>query len=148
MNDTDYMHLTLRMAEQAAAQNEVPVGCLITYQHQIIAQAYNQSIACHDPTAHAEILALRQAGQYLKNYRLLHTTLYVTLEPCAMCIGAMIHARIQRLVFAAPDSKTGMVVSGGKLLAPAYCNHRIEYISGVLAEQSSLLLKQFFKNRR
>jgi len=148
VNDQDFMAEALAQATQGYSKKEVPVGCVITLNDQIIAQAYNQPITTNDPTAHAEIVALRQAGKQLKNYRLLNTTLYVTLEPCAMCVGAMIHARIKRLVFAADDPKTGMVCSCGTLLNTKGINHAIVWDKGILKNQSTILLKNFFKERR
>lgn len=138
----------LAQAKRGYSKGEVPVGCVITFNNQIIAQAYNQPITTNDPTAHAEIVALRKAGDYLKNYRLLNTTLYVTLEPCAMCVGAMIHARIQRVVFAADDPKTGMICSCGTLLNAKGMNHTIAWERGILQAESARLLKKFFKKRR
>lgn len=129
-------------------KGEVPVGCVITLNDDIIAQAYNQPITTNDPTAHAEIVALRSAGKHLKNYRLLNTTLYATLEPCAMCVGAMVHARIKRLVFAADDPKTGMICSCGMLLNAKGITHTIEWEKGILKDESATLLKQFFRKRR
>lgn len=147
-SDQYYMAEALTLAEDAYDQGEVPVGCVITLSDDIIAKAYNQPIKQNDPTAHAEILALRQAGLHLNNYRLTNTTLYVTLEPCAMCLGAMIHARIHRLVFAAHDPKTGMVCSCGTLLDAAHFNHHIQWKAGILTDKSSQLLKRFFSERR
>jgi len=138
----------LKLAQQAQDAGEVPVGAVIVRHEQIIGSGYNQPIETHDPSAHAEMVALRNAGQCLKNYRLLHTTLYVTLEPCIMCAGAMIHARIKRLVFGARDAKTGS--AGGKLdvLHGALFNHEIEVSADILGEQCGALLKDFFKQKR
>jgi tRNA(adenine34) deaminase len=148
VTDQEYMAKALALANQAYLSGEVPIGCIMTRNDQIIAEAYNQPISRNDPTAHAEILALRQAGEHLHNYRLIDTTLYVTLEPCAMCVGAMIHARIKRLVFAASDPKTGMVLSCGALLNAKGINHSIIWEKGVLENESSALLKKFFKEKR
>lgn len=146
--DLIYMREALLLAKKAALQNEVPVGAVLVHENKIIARGFNQPILRHDPTAHAEIIALRSAGEYLKNYRFLNTTLYVTLEPCAMCVGAILHARIQRLVFGANDPKTGAVVSIAKLLDLPNLNHRINYIGGVFAQESQDLLQSFFLTRR
>ena len=142
------MRLALDLAKRAEAQNEVPVGAVIVHNDTLIAEAYNQSIADHDPTAHAEIVALRQAGQTLQNYRLCDTTLYVTLEPCAMCLGAMIHARIARLVFGAYDQKSGAVESAFSLFDQVHFNHQFKWQGGVLEQECSTMLSAFFKRRR
>lgn len=149
-SDTDrhWMEQALVLADRAQALGEVPVGAVLVQSDQIIGQGYNCPIARHDPTAHAEINALRTAGAHLGNYRLTGSTLYVTLEPCAMCVGAMIHARIARLVFAATEPKTGAVCSATSLLAAQYHNHRIQVESGLLANVSAEKLRQFFKQRR
>ena|SRR3990167_7020282 len=137
----------LLLAHQAKSQGEVPVGAIIVYENQIIARGYNQAIASHDPTAHAEIVALRVAAKKLNNYRLLNTTLYITLEPCVMCFSALIHARIKKLVFGCADPKAG-AISVFNLANHAGFNHRIEYEEGVLADECSQLLKDFFIQRR
>ena len=141
------MQLALDLAKQAASQGEVPVGAVVVKNGKVIGQGFNQPITNCDPTAHAEILALRNAAKALNNYRLLNTTLYVTLEPCTMCAGAMLYTRIQRLVFGASDFKTGAVGSVFDLYSHHW-NHRIEYTSEVLAEPCRLLLQAFFKKRR
>lgn len=142
------MQQALQLADTAANCGEVPVGSLVVMQDQVLGSAYNQPISTRDPTAHAEILALRAAAVTLNNYRLLDTTLYVTLEPCAMCCGAMVHARIKRLVFGAFDKKTGAVTSVIKLLDEPYLNHRITHQGGILAEACAQRLSSFFKQRR
>jgi tRNA(adenine34) deaminase len=147
-DDKKWMRLALQYARQAEQEGEVPVGAVIVKDKSLLAFGYNQSITHHDPSAHAEIQALRRAGQELKNYRLLDTTIYVTLEPCAMCLGAILHARVGRLVFAASDPRSGAVHSVFQIADAAEMNHRLDYYGGVLAEESSCLLKSFFKQRR
>lgn len=147
-NDEKWMRQALLLAQNAQTQNEVPVGAVIVHENCVIAEGWNQPIAQHDPTAHAEIVALRQAAKALKNYRLTDATLYVTLEPCAMCIGAMIHARVKRLVFGALDPRAGALASVFKIADEARLNHRIAWEGGVLAQPCSDILKAFFKARR
>ena len=143
------MQRALELARAAESQGEVPVGAVIvSADGELIAEAANGPIALNDPTAHAEVLALRQAGNSLRNYRLLGCTLYVTLEPCAMCAAAMVHARIARLVYGADDPKTGACGSTLDVLGAPGMNHTIEVESGVLAAASAGLLKAFFQNRR
>ena len=142
------MQQALAEAHQAEAEGEVPVGAIIVRGDEIIARAHNQPIGLNDPTAHAEILALRFAGERLGNYRLSDCDLYVTLEPCAMCAAAMVHARIRRLVYAAADPKAGAVRSTLQLLDTPSLNHRVEVASGLLAEESAALLQRFFSLRR
>ncbi len=146
--DEHWMQHALQLARQAAQQGEVPVGAVIVRDDTIIGQGYNQPISNHDPSAHAEIIALRDAGQNTKNYRLIETTLYVTLEPCVMCIGAILHARINTLVFGATDSKRGAVCSALQLSHAEFSNHHVEWKSGVLEKSSSGLLSAFFQARR
>lgn len=149
--DMFWMRHALLLAEEAEARSEVPVGALLVYDGQCIAAASNSSIADNDPTAHAEILALRMAGLKLNNYRLLQSILYVTLEPCPMCAGAMVHARVSRLVYAARDPRTGSSGDEGSafnLLQTTQLNHRCEVTGGVLAEESALLLRRFFQAKR
>ncbi len=147
-DDKRWMAYAIVLAEKAAALGEVPVGALLVLDNKVIGEAWNQPIGTSDPTAHAEILALRQGAAYLNNYRLLNTTLYATLEPCAMCAGAMVHARIQRLVFGAPDPKTGAAGSVFNLLQDERLNHRVICEGNVLAEACGELLRNFFKERR
>lgn len=147
-SDEYWMQQALQLAHIAAAKGEVPVAAVLVKNNEFITQAYNQSIITHDPCAHAEILALRQAGAQLNNYRLLHTTLYVTLEPCCMCASAMVHARIQRLVYAADDPKTGAAGSVFNLVNNTAFNHSIAVTRGVLLAPCSTLLQQFFQARR
>ena len=146
--DQDFMAQALELAAQAAQIGEVPVGALVVHEGQIIGQGYNQTISAHDPCAHAEIMALRQAAQSIGNYRLSGCDLYVTLEPCTMCVGAIIHARIQRLVYAATEPKAGAVASQLQLLLLPHYNHIVQVESGVMADQSSTMLSNFFKQRR
>jgi tRNA(adenine34) deaminase len=143
-----WMAKALELAERAQAAGEVPVGALIVKDNQVIGQGYNQPIANHDPSAHAEIIALRDAGQTTNNYRLVDTTLYVTLEPCAMCAMAMVHARVKTIVFATKEPRTGAGGSLYQLLQHQGHNHQIEIIEGVLQQQSSQMLKTFFKQKR
>lgn len=148
MNDADYMKLALELAQQAADAGEVPVGALVVKDGEIVGRGYNQPISGADPSAHAEMVALRDAAQHLGNYRLVGCTLYVTLEPCAMCTGAIQHARIARLVFGASDPKTGACGSVVNLMAEEKLNHHCEVTSGVLAEQCGSILSGFFAARR
>jgi tRNA(adenine34) deaminase len=146
--DEDFMGQALDLAREAAAAGEVPVGALVVIEGQVVGRGFNQPILRNDPTAHAEIIALRDAGQRLGNYRLPGATLYVTLEPCAMCSGAIMHARIARLVFGAADPKTGAVGSVIDLFAEARLNHHATVEGGVLADTCSRLLSDFFAARR
>ena len=146
--DEQAMRIALDQAHNAWLAGEVPVGAVIMRQGQVIATGYNRPITTHDPTAHAEIVALRHAAQLLSNYRLPECELYVTLEPCAMCAMALMHARFKRVVFAATDPKTGVAGSVIDLFANRQLNHHTEIIGGVLAEASSQMLKQFFAERR
>jgi len=146
--DAFWMEKALLLAQEAELNDEVPVGSLIVVEGKCIAAACNAPIALNDPTAHAEILALRAAGQLLDNYRLTGATLYVTLEPCAMCAGAMVHARIARVVFATPDPRTGACGSVFNILQSSSLNHQCVLTSDVLAEESAQLLQRFFRGRR
>lgn len=146
--DERFMRLAMALAEQAAQAGEVPVGAVVVKDGVIIGQGRNAPIANHDPSAHAEILALREAAQHLGNYRLVDCTLYVTLEPCAMCSGAIQHARIARLVFGAKDPKTGCCGSVLNLMAETKLNHHTEVAGGVLAEECGARLSAFFSARR
>ncbi|WP_047684006.1 MULTISPECIES: tRNA adenosine(34) deaminase TadA [Xenorhabdus] len=147
-SDEYWMCRAMDLAMQAQAQGEIPVGALLVADNKIIAEGYNLPITDHDPTAHAEIIALRRGGAQLKNYRLLNTTLYVTLEPCVMCAGAMIHSRIQRLVYGASDMKTGAAGSLVDILRHPGMNHQIKITGGVLGQECSTMLSAFFKQRR
>ncbi len=146
--DRHWMGEALLLARQAAEAGEVPVGAVLVHGGRLIGSGWNRPIVTSDPTSHAEIHALRDAASRLGNYRLVDTTLYVTLEPCVMCVGAMVHARVARLVYAAPEPKTGAVQSRFRLLEPGLHNHRVEVQEGVLAEESAELLRSFFRARR
>lgn len=147
--DVVWMEQALAAAREAGVVGEVPVGAVIVAPSgELLARAANAPIALHDPTAHAEILALRAAGQAQRNYRLPGCTLYVTLEPCAMCVGALVHARIARLVYGAADPKAGACGSAFDLAGGTTLNHRIEVTSGVRAEEGAALLREFFGARR
>lgn len=148
MDDESWMRYALDLARTAAEHNEVPVGAVLVREGEIVGEGWNRPIEARDPTAHAEIVAMRAAGQRMQNYRLPGTTLYVTLEPCSMCVGAMIHARIQRLVFGAFDPKTGAAGSVFDLLQAPQHNHRVECRAGVLQEPCGTLLSNFFRARR
>ncbi len=148
LSDEDWMRHALMLARRTAEAGEVPVGAVLIQDGNIIGEGWNHPIAAHDPTAHAEIAALRAGALTLNNYRLASTTLYVTLEPCVMCVGAMVHARIARLVFGAYDPKTGAAGSVFDLVAATQHNHRIELRGGVLAEECGALLSEFFRARR
>ena len=147
-DDNYWMREALSLAKHASVKKEVPVGSVIVYEDEIIGSGWNQPISQNDPSAHAEIVALRDAAKNRKNYRLPDTTMYVTLEPCVMCVGALIHARVKRLVFGAKDPKTGAVGSVFDLLSDTRHNHSIEVTRGVLEEDCSMLLKIFFQQRR
>ena len=143
-----WMQQALLLAEKAQEIGEVPVGAILVKDNKIIGQGFNQPISKNDPSAHAEILALREAGQTLQNYRLVGTTMYVTLEPCAMCAMAMVHARIKALVFATSEPRTGAAGSLYQLVQNSGHNHQIEMVEDVLQQESSEMLKRFFKARR
>jgi tRNA(adenine34) deaminase len=147
-SDELWMEEALREAQRALAMGEVPVGAIVVQEGRIIGRGRNQSIAAHDPTAHAEMLALREAGPAIGNYRLLDCDLYVTVEPCAMCSGAITHARIRRLIYGAEDAKAGAVRSMLQVLNHPKMNHHVEVTSGVLAARCMDLLQTFFRARR
>ena len=147
-SDLTFMSRALELAREAEAAGEVPVGCVIVRDGEILAEGWNRPIRTRDPTAHAEMVALRAAAAASDSYRLTGTTLYVTLEPCAMCAGAMVHARVQRLVFAATDPRAGAAGSVFNVVQHPALNHRIECTGGVLAEECEALLKDFFVARR
>ncbi len=146
--DEKWIEHALRLADKAEEIGEVPVGAVLVHDDGLIAEGWNRPISTNDPTAHAEIMCLRAGAQKQQNYRLPNTTLYVTLEPCPMCVGAMIHARISRVVFGAYDPKTGAAGSAINLLNDSSHNHQIKVEGGVCADQCSENLRQFFKNRR
>ena len=147
-SDTDYMQRAVALARRAAARGEVPVGALVVRGSEIIGEGANCPIGQHDPTAHAEIEALRAAGRALGDYRLTGATLYVTLEPCIMCASAIVHARIDRVVFGAWDPKAGAAGSIADVFAIPQLNHRVDVFGGVLAEECATLLSEFFRARR
>jgi len=147
-NDEKWMALAIKQAVKADTEGEVPVGAVIVKDGQLIAQAHNQPISTNDATAHAEIQLLRTAGKLQKNYRLIDTTIYVTLEPCAMCLGAMMHARIKRMVYGASDPKTGVCGSHVDLTSESFFNHEMEISGGILEQECKELLQSFFKSRR
>lgn len=146
--DLLFMRRAHELALQAQAAGEVPVGAVVVHEGIIIGEGWNQPIGLHDPSAHAEMLALRAAATRLQNYRLTGTTLYVTLEPCAMCAGAMVHARVGRLVYAAPDPRAGAAGTIFNITQHAALNHRLVVQGGVMAEECSAMLKNFFQARR
>ena len=147
-NHQQWMKRALELAHHAEAIGEVPVGAVLVKGNKIIGEGFNQPITTHDPSAHAEIIALRNAGQALQNYRQIETTLYVTLEPCAMCAMAIVHARVGRVVFATRDPRTGAAGSLYQLLQHEGHNHQVEIIEGVMQKQSAELLQNFFRNKR
>ncbi len=147
-SDFYFMRQALALAEAAAQCGEVPVGAVLVHEGRVIGCGSNRPIASHDPSAHAEIVALREGARRLDNYRLLNCTLYVTLEPCIMCAGAIIHARIQRLVYGTRDPKTGAAGSVFDIFGSGRVNHVVAVEGGLLAEESAALLKAFFKTRR
>lgn len=147
-SDLDYMRLALDEARACAEAGEVPIGAVLVRDDKVIARSGNRTIRDNDPTGHAEIVVLREAAQTLANYRLADTTLYVTLEPCSMCAGAMIQARVPSLVYGADDPKGGAVRSCFEVLSHPRLNHRVEVVFGILADESAALLQSFFSARR
>ena len=147
-SDADYMDLALAEARKAESVNEVPVGAVVISEGAVIGSGYNQPVSGADPTAHAEIIALRQAARHQRNYRLSNATMYCTVEPCIMCAGAMIHARIDRLVFGTPDLKAGSAGSIYNVLSDPRLNHSVDVISGVREDECASLLRDFFAKRR
>ena len=147
-DDLKWMQRAYELAQKAKEQDEVPVGAVIVHENKIIGEGWNQPISSNDPTVHAEIIALRQAGQALNNYRLPDATMYVTLEPCAMCAGALIHARLAKLIYAADDPKTGACGSVFNLLQTSELNHKVEIEKGVMKEECRSLIQGFFKEKR
>ncbi len=146
--DFEWMQHALTLAHKAEAAGEVPVGAVIVKDNALIAEGWNQPISSHDATSHAEIMAMREAGRKLRNYRLVDTTVYVTLEPCSMCVGAMIHARVARVVYAAPEPRTGALGGAFNLLEANQHNHIFDIAAGVMAAESKALLQNFFRSRR
>lgn len=147
-DDLKFMQAALELAARAEVEGEVPVGALVVRDGEILGRGWNRPISGCDPTAHAEIIALREAASKIANYRLSDCTLYVTIEPCTMCAGAIVHARVKHLVFGAPEPKAGVVLSNGQLLDRDNLNHRVSYEGGVLAEECSGMISAFFKRRR
>ena len=145
-----WMRQAIEQAKQAANQNEIPIGAVLVdlESGELLSEGYNQPISSSDPTAHAEIVVLRQASNRRKNYRLAATALYVTVEPCTMCVGALMHARISLLVFGAREPKAGVVVSQKQLLEESFYNHRLNYLEGIMAEECGALLTDFFEKKR
>lgn len=146
--DQQYMRMAIEQAQLAAQSGEVPVGAVLVKDGQVISKAFNKPIANHDPSAHAEMLALREAALVEENYRIPGSTLYVTLEPCAMCSGAMLHARIDRVVYGASDPKTGAAGSVLDIFASKQVNHQTSVEGGIMSEECGQLLRDFFKGRR
>tara|TARA_B100000787_G_scaffold109117_1_gene81167 strand:- start:741 stop:1214 length:474 start_codon:yes stop_codon:yes gene_type:complete len=146
--DEKWMQIAISEAILAKNENEVPVGAVIIQDNKLIARAHNQPILNHDPTAHAEVEVLRKAGRVLKNYRLPKSTLYVTLEPCIMCLGAIMHARIERIVFGASDPKTGACGLKTGLTSENFFTHKVKVDGGILEEECKEILKSFFKSKR
>ncbi|MHA6638130.1 tRNA adenosine(34) deaminase TadA [Stutzerimonas frequens] len=146
--DERFMREALALAAQGAALGEVPVGAVLVQDGQIIGRGFNCPISQQDPSAHAEMVAVRDAAQALQNYRLPGVTLYVTLEPCSMCAGLIVHSRIQRVVYGATEPKAGVVVSRGQFFEQAFLNHRVLVEGGVLAEECGAVLSEFFRQRR
>ena len=146
--DTDYMRRALELARLARDRGEVPVGAVVVLDEQVIGEGFNQPISSNDPTAHAEIVALRQAGREMGNYRLPGSTMYVTIEPCQMCVGAMVHARVARVVYGTPEPKAGAIESAMRAHEHPSLNHRLEVTSRVLEEECRDVIQAFFKERR
>lgn len=146
--DEQWMQLALEQAQLAADNGEVPVGAVLVKDGELIASGFNQPISSCDPSAHAEIIVLRAAAKHLSNYRLPGTTLYVTIEPCTMCVGALIHARVERVVFGAPEPRAGALISASRLLDGTQFNHRIDVQSGVLADRCAAMMQNFFRRKR
>lgn len=142
------MQRALEQAKKAEREGEVPVGAVLTFEDEIIAEAHNTPISTNDPSGHAEVNVLRKGAQIFNNYRLENTSLYVTLEPCMMCCGLLIHARVENLIFSATDPKSGSVISNANLLDSDFVNHRVNYSQGPLAKESSKLLRKFFADKR
>jgi len=142
------MREALVQAKKALKKGEVPIGAVVVLGDEIIGRGYNQPITTKDPTAHAEIIALKEASNRLENYRLNEAIIYTTLEPCFMCAGALVHARIKKIIFAAQDTKSGVVVNNGGLIQSEFLNHKVSFEGGILEKQASKLLKDFFLEKR
>ncbi len=147
-DDEKWMSYALLLAEKAAEHGEVPVGAVVVRDGKVLGEGWNKPISGHDPSAHAEIIALREAAANIANYRLVDATLYVTIEPCTMCAGAIVHSRVKRLVFGATEPKAGAVISNGQVLDQPWMNYRVHYQGGVLAEDCSGCISAFFQRRR
>lgn len=147
-NDIDWLRHALKLAQQAEMEGEVPVGAVLVKNNELLAEGWNQPIYRSDPTAHAEMMALRKGAEIIQNYRLIDTTLYVTLEPCVMCAGAIVHARVQRVVFGAYDPKTGAAGSVFEILNSPELNHQVQVQGGILQDECGKILQDFFKKRR
>lgn len=147
-NDIDWLRHALKLAQQAEMEGEVPVGAVLVKNNELLAEGWNQPIYRSDPTAHAEMMALRKGAEIIQNYRLIDTTLYVTLEPCVMCAGAIVHARVQRVVFGAYDPKTGAAGSVFEILNSPQLNHQVQVQGGILQDECGKILQDFFKKRR
>lgn len=148
MNDEYWMEKALHLARKAEAAGEVPVGAILVKYDEVIAEGWNQPIISHDATSHAEIMAMRAAGERLNNYRLTDTVMYVTLEPCSMCVGAMIHARVAKVVYGASEPRTGALGGAFNLLEASQHNHIFKVVSGIMAQDSKDMLQKFFQSRR
>ncbi|MEJ5862434.1 tRNA adenosine(34) deaminase TadA [Pseudomonas farsensis] len=146
--DQEFMHMALQLAAQGAALGEVPVGAVLVQHGQVLGQGFNRPILDSDPSAHAEMVAIRAAAQAASNYRLPGSTLYVTLEPCSMCAGLIVHSRVARVVFGALEPKAGVVQSQGQFFGQGFLNHRVVVEGGVLAQECGAILSEFFKARR
>ena len=146
--DNSYMARALELAQQAAEAGEVPVGAVVVKDGEVIGEGYNQPISGTDPTAHAEVVAMRNAATFLNNYRLTDCDLYVTIEPCTMCVGAMVHARIKRIVFGALEARAGALQSQLQLMDGDYYNHSIDWHGGVLADKCGAVMRDFFREKR
>ncbi|WP_448555013.1 tRNA adenosine(34) deaminase TadA [Thalassotalea montiporae] len=146
--DHKFMKRAIELAQIAEQHNEIPVGAVVVYQGEIVGEGYNRSIMDNDPSAHAEMIAVREAGKKLDNYRLIDCTLYVTLEPCPMCAGLLVHSRVKRVIFAAPDEKTGSAGTVFNLTHEPKLNHLIDVNSGLMQAECSAMLSHFFKRRR
>ena len=142
------MKEALVQAKKALKKGEVPIGAVVVLGDKIIGRGYNQPITTKDPTAHAEIIALKEASNRLENYRLNEAIIYTTLEPCLMCVGALVHARIKKVIFAAQDTKSGVVVNNGGLIQSEFLNHKVSFEGGILEKEASKLLKDFFLEKR
>lgn len=146
--DQEFMRLALELAAQGAALGEVPVGAVLVQHGQVLGQGFNRPITDNDPSAHAEMVAIRAAARAASNYRLPGSTLYVTLEPCSMCAGLIVHSRVERVVYGALEPKAGIVQSQGQFFTQGFLNHRVIYEGGVLAQECGAILSEFFKARR